>query len=90
MNMCRSIKTLRGVEPAVTEEEIQAAALQFVRKLSGYRNPSAANRAVFETAVDEIAAASSRLLSGLTVKNTTSRTLASPRRATHVHLSESA
>jgi hypothetical protein len=88
--MCRSIKTLRGLEPSPTEEDIQAAALQFVRKLSGYRNPSAANRAVFETAVDEIAAASGRLLAGLTVKNTMSRTLASPNRATHAHFSESA
>jgi hypothetical protein len=66
--MCRSIKTLRGLEPPATEEEIRSAALQFVRKVSGYRQPSVANRAVFDEAVDEIADASSRLLAGLTVR----------------------
>jgi hypothetical protein len=66
--MCRSIKTLRGLEPTATDEDIRAAALQFVRKVSGYRKPSEANRAVFESAVDEITAASSRLLAGLTVR----------------------
>ncbi len=63
--MCRSIKTLRGQEP--TDDEIRAAALQFVRKISGYRAPSAANRAVFETAVEDITEASHRLLEGLVV-----------------------
>jgi hypothetical protein len=62
--MCRSIKTLRGTEP--TAEEVRAAALQFVRKVSGYRAPSRANEAVFTAAVDEIEAAAERLLSGLT------------------------
>ena len=63
--MCRSIKTLRGMDHAPSEEEVRAAALQFVRKISGYRKPSRANEAVFEAAVDEIAAASRRLLDGL-------------------------
>ena len=61
--MCRSIKTLRGAE--VTDEEVRAAALQFVRKVSGYRAPSKANEAVFEAAVDEIEASARRLLAGL-------------------------
>lgn len=62
--MCRSIKTLRGAEP--TAEEVRAAALQFVRKVSGYRAPSKANEMVFTAAVDEIEAAAARLLAGLT------------------------
>ena len=61
--MCRSIKTLRGADP--TPEEVRAAALQFVRKVSGYRAPSRANEAVFTTAVDEIEAAAERLLAGV-------------------------
>ena len=61
--MCRSIKTLRGNEP--TAEEVRAAALQFVRKVSGYRVPSKANEMVFMAAVDEIEAAAARLLAGL-------------------------
>jgi hypothetical protein len=61
--MCRSIKTLRGTEP--TTEEVRAAALQFVRKVSGYRAPSKTNEAVFTTAVDEIEAAAERLLANL-------------------------
>ncbi len=60
--MCRSIKTLRRAEEPATEEEIHAAALQFVRKVSGYRMPSQKNSAAFEAAVDEIAEASRRLL----------------------------
>ena len=60
--MCRSIKTLRRPEPAATEEEISAAALQFVRKVSGDRKPSRANQAAFEKAVRDIAAATDRLL----------------------------
>ena len=62
--MCRSIKTLRG-EKTATEEEVRAAALQFVRKVSGYRTPSKANTDVFDAAVDEIADASQRLLDSL-------------------------
>lgn len=61
--MCRSIKTLRGTGP--TEEEIKAAALQFVRKVSGYRVPSRANAEAFEAAVEEIAGVSARLLDAL-------------------------
>jgi hypothetical protein len=63
--MCRSIHTLYNVEPAVTEEEVRAAALQYVRKISGYRKPSRANEAAFAAAVDDVAAASLRLLAGL-------------------------
>lgn len=63
--MCRSIKTLRRAEGPATDEEIEAAALQFVRKVSGYRKPSKANEATFEAAVEEIAEASRRLLLGL-------------------------
>jgi hypothetical protein len=63
--MCRSIKTLRGMQPPATDADVQAAALQFVRKLSGYRQPSAANRRAFDEAVAEVAAAAARLLDGL-------------------------
>ena len=66
--MCRSIKTLRGSTEPVTDEDVHAAALQYVRKLSGYRKPSRANEQVFEVAVDEIAAATQRLLDGLVVR----------------------
>lgn len=65
--MCRSIKTLRSPEP-VAEEEVRAAALQYVRKISGFRKPSRVNEEVFEAAVDEIAEASQRLLDGLVVR----------------------
>ena len=64
--MCRSIKTLRVGPVPATEDEIEAAALQFVRKVSGYRKPSAANEAAFEAAVQEIAASSQRLLDAVT------------------------
>jgi hypothetical protein len=60
--MCRSIVTLRRPDRTANEEEVRAAALQFVRKISGYRTPSQANRPAFEAAVDEIAEASRRLL----------------------------
>ena len=60
--MCRSIKTLRRPEEPATEEEIRAAALQFVRKVSGYRQPSKANTEAFELAVQDVADASKRLL----------------------------
>jgi hypothetical protein len=68
LTMCRSIKTLRGSTEPVTEEDVQAAARQYVRKLSGYRQPARHNEAVFEAAVDEIAAATQRLLDGLVVR----------------------
>ena len=63
--MCRSIKTLRAQEPPATEDDISAAALQFVRKISGYRAPSRANRETFDRAVAEVAAAC-RKAAGLT------------------------
>ena len=64
--MCRNIKTLYNFEPPATEVEIRAAALQYVRKVSGYRQPSKANEAAFTAAVDEIAAATATLLEALT------------------------
>lgn len=66
--MCRSIQTLRRVEPAPTQAEIQAAALQYVRKISGYRKPSRANQVVFERAVQQVAEATQALLDGLVGK----------------------
>ena len=63
--MCRNIRTLHNFEPPATEEEIRAAALQYVRKISGTTKPSKANEAAFERALDEVAAASSRLLASL-------------------------
>jgi len=65
--MCRSIQQLRGADPPATDDEVRAAALQYVRKVSGYRAPSKANEAVFTTAVDDITAVTRRLLDGLTV-----------------------
>ena len=66
--MCRNIRTLHNFEPPATDEEVHAAALQYVRKLSGYRRPSRANEAVFEAAVEEVALATQRLLDGLVVR----------------------
>jgi len=66
--MCRSIKVLRKPEIVATEEEVVAAALQFVRKISGYRVPSRANEQAFHQAVREIAQSSQRLLDSLTHK----------------------
>jgi hypothetical protein len=63
--MCRNIKTLFNFEPPVTEEEIRAASLQFVRKISGFNAPSKANDAVFQSAVDEISRISAQLLGSL-------------------------
>jgi hypothetical protein len=63
--MCRNIKMLFNFDPPVTDEEIQAASLQFVRKISGFNKPSKANEAAFLTAIDEVAAVSSRLLRSL-------------------------
>ena len=70
--MCRNIRTLYNFEPPATDDEIRAAALQFVRKISGFATPSAANEEVFNRAVDEVAQASSTLLYSLV-------TAASPR-----------
>lgn len=64
--MCRSIKTLYNFEPPATEEEVRAAALQFVRKVSGYRSPSQANGKAFDRAVKEISKSTLRLLETLT------------------------
>jgi hypothetical protein len=66
--MCRSIKQLRLPEGAPTEEELHAAALQFVRKVSGFRKPSRANEAAFNRAVEDIAAATKDLLQQLVVR----------------------
>jgi len=63
--MCRNIRTLYNFDPPVTEEEIRAASLQFVRKISGFQKPSKANEAAFQQAIDEIAAVSGRLLRSL-------------------------
>ena len=70
--MCRNIKTLFNFDPPVTDEEIRAASLQFVRKISGFNKPSKANEPVFLVAVDEIAGVAARLLRSL-------ETTASPR-----------
>ena len=63
--MCRSIKPLFNFDPPVTEEEVRAASLQFVRKISGFTKPSKANEAAFRAAVDEVSAVSARLLAAL-------------------------
>jgi hypothetical protein len=63
--MCRNIHTLFNFEPEATDEEVRGAALQYVRKISGFTKPSQANEAAFERAVDEVAAASKRLLDSL-------------------------
>lgn len=64
--MCRSIKTLFNFEPPATEEEIRAAALQFVRKLSGFNKPSQANEAAFTRAIDDVTVAARALIRSLT------------------------
>ena len=76
--MCRSIQTLYNVQPAASREEARAAALQYVRKISGYRKPSAANVDAFDRAVEEIAEITWRLLGEL-------ETAAAPRVREHVH-----
>ena len=63
--MCRNIKTLFNFEPPVNAEEVRAASLQFVRKITGFNKPSKANEALFLSAIDEIAAISERLLHSL-------------------------
>ncbi len=63
--MCRNIKNLFNFDPPVTDAEIRAASLQFVRKISGFNKPSKANEAAFQQAIDEVAAVSSRLLRSL-------------------------
>jgi hypothetical protein len=63
--MCRNIKTLFNFDPPATDEEIRAASLQFVRKLSGFNRPSKANEAAFDRAIDEVAAVARRLVDSL-------------------------
>ena len=63
--MCRNIKTLFNFDPPVTDEEVRAASLQFVRKITGFNKPSKANEAAFLAAIDEVAAISARLLHSL-------------------------
>jgi hypothetical protein len=64
--MCRNIKTLFNFDPPATDEEVRAASLQFVRKLSGFTKPSKANEAIFDAAVDEVSAVARRLIDALT------------------------
>jgi len=64
-NMCRNIKMLFNFDPPVTEDEIRAASIQFVRKISGFNKPSKANESAFNMAIDEIAGVSARLLASL-------------------------
>jgi hypothetical protein len=68
--MCRNIKTLFNFDPPATDEEIRAASLQFVRKLSGFNAPSKANAAAFERAIDEVAATARRLIDALSTTAT--------------------
>jgi hypothetical protein len=63
--MCRNIRTLYNLEPSATNDEIRLAALQFIRKISGFASPSAANEKAFQRAVDEVTRTSSRLLASL-------------------------
>ena len=67
--MCRSIKTLRNPEMVIADEDIDAAALQFVRKISGYREPSRANQEAFDRAVEDISRSSRVLLDALVVRS---------------------
>jgi hypothetical protein len=64
--MCRNIRTLFNYSPVATDEEVRAASLQFVRKISGFARPSRANQAAFDRAVEAVAGAARRLLDGLT------------------------
>ena len=72
--MCRSIKTLRILDIPAPDDEVRAAALQYVRKVSGYRKPSPANEHAFNQAVEEVAAASRRLLDAVTATHPARRT----------------
>ena len=64
--MCRNIRTLYNFSPTATDEEVRAASLQFVRKISGFNKPSQSNQAAFDRAIDEVARAARKLLDGLT------------------------
>jgi hypothetical protein len=72
--MCRSIKILRTLDVPATDDEMRAAALQYVRKVSGFRKPSPANQIAFERAVEEVAASSRRLLEAVTASHPARRT----------------
>ena len=76
--MCRSIKTLRVLDEPAGPDDVRAAALQYVRKVSGYRKPSPINEVAFNAAVDEVAAASQRLLDAVTATHPARRQLAQP------------
>jgi hypothetical protein len=78
--MCRNITELRGLEPPATEEEIEAAARQYIRKVSGVRKPSAANEARFEEAVADVAAITAGLLADLPARRQPPKTLPPLRR----------
>ncbi|HVA75025.1 MAG TPA: DUF2277 domain-containing protein [Acidimicrobiales bacterium] len=78
--MCRNITTLRGLEPPATTEEIEAAALQYVRKVSGVRAPAAGNETAFSEAVDAVAAATATLLGALPARRQPPPTLPPLRR----------
>jgi len=81
--MCRSITTLYHCDPPTTDDEIRAAALQFVRKISGYRTPSKGNEATFNEAVDAISSASSALLLALETNAPLRKRDANPHRTSH-------
>ena len=85
--MCRNIKILFNFEPPVTEEEIRAASLQFVRKVSGFNKPSKANEAAFLAAIEEITAVSSKLLNSLET-NATPRNRAEEAAKAHARAAE--
>jgi hypothetical protein len=72
--MCRSIKILRNIEPQASDTEVREAALQFVRKISGYRHPSQANTEAFEKAVEDISVISRQLLGSLVTRATSAAT----------------
>ncbi len=72
--MCRSIKTLRTLDVPASDDEMRSAALQYVRKVTGYRKPSPANERAFNSAVEEVAAASRRLLEAVTTTHPARRT----------------
>ena len=78
--MCRNITELRGLEPAATDDEIEAAARQYVRKVSGVTRPSGTNVEAFETAVAEVTATTQRLLAGLAPRKQPPKTMPPLRR----------
>ena len=77
--MCRSIKQLRKADAPATEDDVRAAALQFVRKVSGYRAPSKTNQPAFDLAVDEVARATQELLDALALTHAPQKTKSTPR-----------